>query len=103
MGQTDDSKLNRKGRKTANQEQSKRRVRNDSEQQADWTSANFDLIAGCIGRITKQGGAIRFGYTSDGGAYAVGIYGDGGAPYTDYVRPHEDIDAYLLALYESWA
>ena len=102
MGQTDDAKLSRKQRKPKEGSDPRRRVRSDDTQQADWSGANFDLIAGCISRVARAGGALRFGYTSDGGAYAIGVYGDGDKPYTDYVRPHEDIDSYLLALYESW-
>jgi hypothetical protein len=51
--------------------------------------------------LASTGGAIRFGYTSDGGAYAIGIYGDG-EPYTDYVKPAEDINEYLKDLADSW-
>lgn len=63
-------------------------------EKADWSKASADLIHACICAVTRQGGALRFGYTSDGGAYAVGVYGDG-APFTDYLKPGEDVDAYL--------
>jgi hypothetical protein len=41
---------------------------------------------------------LRIGVTRDGGAWAFGIYGDGGDPHTEYVRPSEDVNAYLRDL-----
>lgn len=79
-----------------------RRVSRGSDGIADWGSVDGKLLAGVIGTVAKSGGAVRFGYTSDGGAYAVGIYGDG-EPYTDYIRPSEDVEEYLRRLYENWA
>jgi hypothetical protein len=78
-----------------------RRVQRNDGQIADWASAKATLVVGAVAAVGRAGGALRFGYTSDGGAYAIGVYGDG-QPYTDYVRPNEDIDAYLSALIESW-
>lgn len=49
-----------------------------------------------------MGGALRFGYSRDGGAYAVGIYGDG-EPYTEFVRPGEDMDSFLEEVCELFA
>jgi hypothetical protein len=68
---------------------------------ADWMSADPMLLTTVIAKISFSGGAIRLGYTSDGGAYAIGIYGDG-APYTDYVRPNEDINEYLQNLLKDY-
>jgi len=79
----------------------RRAARANSRGTADWATADSALLTATIARITFTGGAIRFGYTSDGGAYAVGIYGDG-EPYTDYVRPDEDINEYLKELYASY-
>lgn len=64
---------------------------------ADWEIANAELLRAVIAVVAGSGGALRLGYTRDGGAYAVGIYGDGD-PYTDYVRPNEDLDEYLRKL-----
>lgn len=62
---------------------------------ANWEDVDGELIKATIVAAALTGGALRFGYTSDGGAYALGIYGDGDKPYTEYVRPSEDIDAVL--------
>lgn len=61
---------------------------------ADWGSCDAALLVNAIQKAAKKGGALRFGYTRDGGAYAVGVYA-GGDYFTDYIRPSEDIDAYL--------
>jgi hypothetical protein len=66
-------------------------------EQADWRNASDAAIAGVVRAVTRLGFAVRFGYTRDGGALAVGIIGDG-KPYTEYVRPTEDVDVYLDGL-----
>jgi hypothetical protein len=68
---------------------------------ADWESADSDLLKRAVAIVSSRGGALRFGYTRDGGAYAIGILGDGD-PYTEYLRPTDDIDEYLRALIEIW-
>lgn len=65
---------------------------------AEWGAQNAVEILTTIAIITRAGGAIRFGYTADGGAYAIGVYGDGEKPYTEYVRPSEDLEAVLADL-----
>lgn len=37
---------------------------------------------------------MQFGYTRDGGSYAIRVVGDGD-PYTEFIKPTEDV---LLAL-----
>jgi len=72
---------------------------------ADWSSVDGTTVVRAIALAASAGGALRFGYTPDGGAYAVGIYGDG-APYTEYVKPSEDMDEFLqqvIELFESIA
>lgn len=64
---------------------------------ADWASCDAELLKRCVVLASNVGGALRFGYTADSGAYAIGIYGDG-APYTEYVTPHNDIDATLILI-----
>ena len=61
---------------------------------ADWATATGATVIRAITSAANTGGAIRFGYSRDGGAYAVGIYGDG-EPYTEFVKPSEDIDDFL--------
>lgn len=78
---------------------SRRRVTSDV---ADWANADPDLVISLIRTVTSQGGAVRFGYTSDGGAYALGLYGDGD-PYTEYIRPSEDLNTALKEILNAWA
>lgn len=52
----------------------------------------------CLYSVHAAGGALRIGHTRDHGAWAFGIYGDGAAPYTEYVRPGEDVNEYLRGL-----
>lgn len=68
---------------------------------ADYASLSPQVLANAITAVASQGGALRLGYTSDGGAYAVGIYGDGD-PYTDYVKPGDDAEAYFLDVTAAW-
>jgi len=75
----------------------KRRQEKLPNEIADWQSADADTLLQAIAVVAYQGGALRFGYTRDGGAYAIGIY-LGGEHYTEYVRPREDINAYLAGL-----
>jgi hypothetical protein len=64
---------------------------------ADWAGCDPTTLMGAVAAVSRDNGAIRLGYTRDGGAYAIGIYGDG-EPFTEYVRPGEDIDEYLRGL-----
>ena len=88
-----------KNGKTGNS--TRRAARASSRGVADWGNADPAILTATIARVAFTGGAIRFGYTADGGAYAVGIYGDGD-PYTDYIRPDEDINEYFKELYASY-
>lgn len=72
----------------------RRGIRSQSSEVADWTQATCTIMLDAVIAAANRGGAIRFGYSKDGGAYAVGIYGDG-EPYTEFVRPSEDIDKFL--------
>jgi len=76
---------------------SNRRRNRGNGEAADWGSASPQKVMEAIQAVTKNGFAIRFGYTRDGGAYSIGIVGDGD-PFTEYVRPTEDIDLYLEGL-----
>lgn len=68
---------------------------------ADYTSIDSALLQQAIATVTGGGGAIRFGYTRDGGGYAIGILGDG-EPYTEYLRPSDDVVAYFEGLIADW-
>jgi hypothetical protein len=74
-----------------------RRWNRGASEAADWGTADPLLVLAAITSVGLQGCAIRFGYTRDGGAFAIGIVGDG-EPYTEYVRPTEDINEYLRTL-----
>ena len=72
---------------------------------ADWAGADAIALRDAICAAAIVGGALRFGYSRDGGAYAIGIYGDG-EPYTEFVKPVEDIDitlVYIKELFEELA
>ena len=68
---------------------------------ADWSEVDGELLRKAVAAIARLGGAVRLGYTRDGGAYAIGIYGDG-EPFTEYVPPSQDVDAYLRELIEDY-
>ncbi len=78
-----------------------RKRRRTSNGIADYASCNPQLLVRLVATVASTGGALRFGYTSDGGAFAIGVYGDGD-PYTDYVKPSEDIDVVLQEMLDAW-
>lgn len=88
-------------RPTGKRVDNERRVTRGSEDAADWTSINPRAMAEAIGMVASRGGALRFGYTRDGGAYALGIYGDG-EPYTEFFKPSDNIEEYLIGLIDAW-
>lgn len=71
-----------------------RRSKKTSAQVADWSNANGDLLVNAVAAVSRDGGALRLGYTRDGGAYAIGVY-ENGQMETEYVSPSEDINDYL--------
>lgn len=81
------------GNQDGEQKQQRRRNRGQADK-ADWGAADSTKVIAAICAVTKHGFAIRFGYTRDGGAFALGIVGDGD-PFTEFVRPTEDIDLFL--------
>lgn len=86
---------NRDDKKRAKRAYSPRR------ESADWSSVNAEDIRHAVSAVGSIGGALRFGYSRDGGAYAVGVYGLESEPYTDYLRPGDDVSAYLCGLAEA--
>jgi len=69
---------------------------------ADWGKIDSEILKRTIVAVTRAGGALRFGYTTDHGAYALGIYGDGPEPYTEYFRPSEDLPYALTELAQTF-
>lgn len=68
-----------------------------SREVADWMAADATLLQRAVAAAGLKGGALRLGYTRDGGAYAIGIYGSGD-PFTEFIRPSENINDYLQSL-----
>lgn len=78
-----------------------RRANRGDGQAADWGQCNGKALAYAIGAVTKHGFAVLLGYTAEQGAYTVRVIGiEGMRP--DYIRPTEDIDAYLQQLGEDF-
>lgn len=102
MSQQNDNAKARKGEARGRVEASKRRVSYNAGSIADWETVDAALVLRAIGIVSRQGGALRFGYTRDGGAYAIGVMGDG-EPYTEYLRPSDDVGEYLRILIEQWS
>lgn len=82
------------------QRENRRRSRGNTEA-ADWNDADAQRLKDAVVAVASAGCAIRFGYTRDRGAFAIGVVGDGD-PYTEYVRPSENIDLYLVGLFEDY-
>ena len=68
---------------------------------ADWGNADPGLIAAAIMSVTRDGSAIRFGYTRDLGAFAVGFY-ENGVSETEYISPNDDIDTFLRGVIDDY-
>lgn len=62
---------------------------------AKWEEVSSDAIRDCIVQVGSIGGAVRFGHSRDGGCLSVGVYGVYPEPFTDYLRPGDDVEAYL--------
>lgn len=102
MGTMDDRKLAKRDAKRAASEQRLRRKVDAAGVTADWVNADAQMLLYAVAAIAARGGALRLGYTRDGGAYAIGVYGDGD-PFTEYVRPSEDINVYLRGIIEDYS
>lgn len=61
---------------------------------ADWSGCDVSILAAFVCAATKNGRAVRLGYTRDGNSWAIGVYGDGD-PYTLYCPGHIDISQWL--------
>lgn len=58
-------------------------------------------LAALVAEMAETGGAVRIGLTRDKGALALGMY-HGDDYVTEYVRPHEDIEAALHSIADVW-
>lgn len=68
---------------------------------ADWGSVDAEKLVRVVEAVTRDGSAIRFGYTRDGGAYAVGFYFDGQSE-TEYIPPSTDMDEWLQGVIDDY-
>jgi len=101
MGVESNKKDEARDAKKTNKTSSRRVSRTNAGEVADWGGVDPKALQDAIQVVAMQGGALRFSYTRDGGAYCIGILGDG-EPYNEYVKPSEDIDAYLRKLADAW-
>lgn len=72
----------------------RKRPHSRSKGAAEYRELDGAALVRCLARIAEAGGAIRFGYTRDGGAFNIGVYGLGD-PYTEYMRPGDDVIGFL--------
>jgi hypothetical protein len=95
VGVNDRAQNRKDDKRRASEEKRKLRDRSSSGgTTADWEAVDGNLLTKFVATLSRDGGAVRLGYTRDGGAYAIGIYGDGD-PYTVYVSPKEDINDWI--------
>lgn len=78
-----------------------RRERVENRVTCDYADLDPALVHRVLCAITARGCAVQFGYTRDGGAYAIRIVGDG-EPYTEFVKPTEDVGMALSNLAEDY-
>lgn len=79
-----------------------RRTQRQGGEKASMVSCSPVLLHNAIHYLIESGAAVRFGKTSDGGALAVGFY-DGDYKGTEYLRPGDDIDEFLLTIIDDYA
>jgi len=84
--------------KNAKKRNDKRRRNLTPKRGVSITDVDWEAFSIALSHVLNRGGAIRLGCTRDGGAWSIGVYGDGAVPYTEYVRPDEDINEYFAGL-----
>lgn len=97
MGTQKQKALEKRDAKTSAAEERRTRRNRPTGETADWGTVDPHMLLYAVAAIAARGGALRLGYTRDGGAYSVGIYGDG-EPYTEYIRPSEDVNDVLRGI-----
>lgn len=78
----------------------RRQNRGKSSVTTDYEQFDSDLLKRLIAKVAKHG-TITFGYTRDGGAYYINYWVDGHS-FKEYLRPTEDVDAFLQAEIDAW-
>ena len=71
----------------------------NTQEVADWTSVDANVIQRVVSAFSAAGGAVRFGYSRDGGAYSLGVYLEDDHE-TLYFKPYEDVSVKLTELVE---
>lgn len=79
----------------------RRANRGKSNVTTDYEQFDSDLLKRLIATVAKYG-TVTFGYTRDGGAYYINYWVDGDS-FKEFLRPTEDIDAFLQAEIDAWS
>lgn len=66
-----------------------------------WSDIDATSIRGALDAVTRMGGAIMFGRTSDGGALSICIL-DGDSKIKEYPHTVEEAEAVMSAILEEW-
>lgn len=74
----------------------------NSDEKATFAGAEPGLLLAVVHWMSEAGAAVRFGKTSDGGALAIGLY-DGSDKKTEYLRPRDSVNQFLLELLALYA
>lgn len=78
------------------------RFTRNGDEKASFAGAEAGLLLAVVHWMSEKGAAVRFGKTSDGGALAIGLY-DGSDKKTEYLRPRDNINQFLLELLAIYA
>ena len=78
-------------------QQANRRSRRHQGEHADYSVVDASILLSAITAVVNKGHAVQFGRSKEGSAFVIRLVGSGLA-HNDYVRPSEDINAYLKAL-----
>lgn len=68
---------------------------------ADYSTVTPGWVMAAIIAVTKNGGAIQFGYSRDGGVYSIVILMNGEIE-KNYVKQSEGLDQFLEDIYTSF-
>lgn len=91
-------------RERANRQDSGRlgKIGRNSDLKATFANTEAGLLLAVVLWMSEAGAAVRLGKTSDGGALAIGLY-DGSEKRTEYLRPADNVNEFLLELLAAYA
>jgi len=78
------------------------RVGRNTGLKATFAGTEAGLLLAVVHWMSESGAAVRLGKTSDGGALAIGLY-DGSEKRTEYLRPADSVNEFLLELLAAYA